>query len=922
MIIVFNSVNLRLIRVVIKKKLYFFFCFLLSLQVLFFAQVKLRFDHLSIQDGLSQASITSILQDSRGYMWFGTQDGLNRYNGYEFKVFKFNPADLSTISDNSILKVFEDSSNNLWIATLNGLNLYNRKTETFTRYFLKEGNNYNKMNQFSSIIEDNYSNLWIGSRWKGLIQFNLKTKKWIMYDNNKNNPNSLNNDQVLTLSKGYNNEIWIGTNGGGLNRYDHKIKKFTSYKNQPENPLSISNNIIRTIYIENKNKIWIGTQGGGLNIFNPEKNVFKKFVPDKPLDTRHPFYNWVSKIFIDSSNTVWVGNAFGGIIKIISFEEGKYINYRHNNLYKYSLSDDTINDIIEDKTGNIWIGTYLKGISILKKQKQQFSHFYINGNFKIINKANSFFEDANTLWYGTLGPLIKYDKNNVKTSRIKYFYPDNKKPASLSGTLINSIYRDVNNNLWVATNNGLNRFNDIDETFIKYLPDKTNKKTISGKYISCITEDAENNLWIGTYYGGLNRYFPFKDEFKRFKNDKTKHESIGSNNITSISNDYKNKDILWIGLNAKGLDRFDSKTGKFKHFVNIHEDRNSISSNFVLSVFTSEAYPSIIWVGTWGGGLNKYNTKTDKWTLYTEKNGLCNNTVYGILEDSNNNLWLSSINGLSMFNPIIEKFNNYYVEDGLQSNEFNMNAFHKGKSGNLYFGGINGFTIFKPEKIKKNNCIPRIVLTSFKKFNKEFKTKPVISELDKIVLTYYDNVFSFEFASLDYNNPKKNKYSYKLEGFSKEWIDVDASERVANFTNIPHGKYIFRVKGTNNDEIWNERGTSIRLIILPPFWQTLWFKTLIFFIAFVGVYYIHRNRTKRLTIKLERENKINSLCIDYGITKREKEILDLLLSGKSNNDIVEILPISLGTVKSHIHSIYTKAGVKKRNELYIRFSEL
>ena len=900
--------------------MYAIFSFFFFIPLIFYAEVRIRFDHLTIYDGLSQASVTTIIQDSKGYMWIGTQDGLNRFNGYDFTIFKNDPNDKTTISDNSILKIYEDRTGNIWIATLNGLNQYNRQTETFIRYFFREKSNKKIKSQFISIIEDSYSNLWIGSRRNGLIKFNKKNKNWVRLVNNKNDPDSLSSNNILTLSNGKNGDIWIGTSGGGLNRYDIKKNKFTSYKNKLNDINSISNNTIRAIFFENKNKIWLGTHGGGLNVFDSETEIFNKFIPDKPL-TYNQYYNWITKILKDSTGSIWIGTSFGGIIKIVSFEEGKFINFRHDYLYKYSLCDDTINDINEDRTGNIWIGTHLKGISVLKKQKQQFSHFFISGNSKIINKAKSFFEDDNILWYGTLGPLVKID-NKINSNKTQYYYPDAKKSGSISGVAVNSIYRDKKNNLWFATTNGLNQYNPDTDKFKVYLPDSNNASSISGKYISYITEDADDNLWIGTYNGGLNRYDHSKDGFQSFKKDKHNKDSIGSNDITSIINDPENKNILWIGSYSNGLDRFDRKTEKFEHFIHDPEDRNSISSNFVLSVHVSKKYPSIIWVGTWGGGFNKYNRGKNKWTLYTEKNELCNNTVYGILEDNDNKLWLSTINGLAKYDPETEEFKDYYAEDGLQSNEFNMCAYHKGKSGTLYFGGINGFTFFNPEKVKKNNLIPPIVLTSFKKFNKEVKLGKTISELKEIVLRHEDNVFSFEFASLDYNNSKKNKYSYKLEGFNKEWINANYSERVANFTNIPHGTYYFRVKGTNNDGLWNEKGVSIRIIILPPFWKTLWFKMFVFFLIVSCIYFIHRKRMKKLTVKLERENKINALCVNYGITKREKEVLDLILSGKSNNQIIEILSISSGTVKSHTHNIYNKAGVNKRNELYIKFSEL
>ncbi len=909
------------LKIVKKFKLIYLFFFLNIFYVYFFGQVNARFDHLSIYDGLSQSSVLSILQDSRGYMWIGTQDGLNRYDGYNFKVLKHNTNNTSTISSNYILKIFEDRSDRIWIATANGLNLFSRKTETFSRFYFRDNDSINSKILLRTIIEDKASNLWIGTGNNGLIKFDPKTKKWVRYINNPEDSNSLTNNRILALCEGDKGEIWIGTKGGGLNRFDPKTGNFVVFKNQLNDVNSLSNNIVTSILNENSKRLLVGTSGGGINIYNKLNGQFKPFIIDKD-DSRHSLYKWIESIYKDKEGIIWIGTNFGGLMKIISLNKGTFIHYKNNYLDKYSLIDDTIMAITEDKSGNIWFGTYLKGISIFKKQKQNFSHFYLKGTSKMHNMIRGIYEESDdVLWYGTLGSLIKYDRNIKSGDKIIYYNYDPKNPDSISGGGINCIYKS-RESIWIGTTNGLNLFDRKTGKFKKYLRKNEDDKSIGSNTITNITEDFENNIWIGTINGGLNRYNHTSDDFTRFKIDPKNKMSIGSNSIEMIVNDYYDKDILWIGFSIKGLDRFDRRTGKFEHFIHDPKDRKSISTNYVLSVLSSRDNSEIVWVGTWGGGLNKFNKKTKKWVLYTEKNGLSNNTVYGILEDENNKLWLSTIKGISMFDTKTEEFKNYYEEDGLQSSEFNMYSSYRGESGLMYFGGINGFSFFNPKKIKKNLNIPSIIITAFKKSNKLVDLNESLSEIDEILLSYKDNVFSFEFAALEYTNPGNNKYAYKLEGFNKDWIYTDADNRVANFTNIPHGTYLFRVKGANNDNIWNKKGISIRLIISPPFWKTIWFKLILMSLFIVLIYYFHRLRLKKLTIKLQRENAINKLCLNYGISKREKEILDLVLSGKNNNEIVEKLSISIGTVKSHVHSIYNKVDVKKRNELYIKFSEV
>lgn len=320
-----------------------------------------------------------------------------------------------------------------------------------------------------------------------------------------------------------------------------------------------------------------------------------------------------------------------------------------------------------------------------------------------------------------------------------------------------------------------------------------------------------------------------------------------------------------------------------------------------------------------GGGLNRFNRKLKKWEVFTEKNGLSNNYIYGILSENNKHLWLSTNSGLSKFNIETKKFTNYFEEDGLQGNEFNGGSYYKDKNGYLYFGGLNGFSYFKPENIKKNKNKPPIILTGFKKFNKEFKLKAPISHTKEIVLSYKDIVFSFEFSALDYNNPLKNAYAYKLEGFNKDWIYTDANNRVATFTNIPHGTYIFRVKGSNNDGVWNEKGMGLKIVVLPPFWKTWWFKTILVLLISVLLFLLHKRRVKKTQAKLKRDITVSELCINYNISKREKEVVDLLLLGKSNKEIEDDLFISIGTVKNHIYNIFKKVDVKNRNELFLKF---
>ena len=905
----------------IKKLVFIVLFFIFGL--LIFSQENVRFDHLSIEEGLSQVTVRSIIQDKMGYMWFATEDGVNRYNGYEFTVFKNEIDNPFSISNNIATIIYEDSYGFIWVGTRDGLNRFDPETDQFQRFFTTREIGKNQRNSINIIYEDKNKLLWVGTSRRGLLKYDPKTKKWKRFLNDLKDKNSLGNNTVTDICEDNSKKIWIGT-VNGLDKFNPDTGFFSHYRNQADDQYSLSNNRITSIIRNGKDDLLIGTWGGGINILSTDTGKFEQFRPEKNSTNnkdKYPYLNWSRTIFKDEKGEIWVGTANGGLIKILSFKKGLYEQYRFKAHKKYSLSGESIIAITEDRSGNLWIGSEINGINIFKDQKQQFSHFKIDNILNLGNSISGFFKETNdVLWYGTKAALARYDKRKQWENRTKYFYRIPDKNTTIGSSSINVIYKDSFKNLWVGTNGGgLNRFDYKTEDFVRYRNIPGNIKSISDNQIFCVIEDQNTNLWIGTSNGGLNMYKRNTNDFIQYKKDINITNSIGSNNIGTIVNDIKEKDILWVGTRNSGIDRFDSKLKSFSHFRHIDGEINSLSSNKVSTIYIASGSPDILWIGTHDGGLNKYSKKSKKWTLYTEKNGLANNCIYGILEDNKNNLWISTNNGLSKFKIVKETFTNYFEEDGLQGNEFNSFSFYKDKDGLMYFGGLNGFTYFLPDNIKTNKNIPQIVLTDFKKFNKKIKLNVPVSKIKNIKLTYKDIVFSFEFAALEYTNSKKNKYAYKLVGFNKDWIYTGAENRVATFTNIPHGSYIFKVKASNNDRIWNEKGITVNIIISPPFWKTWWFKSILAVTFLFLLFFLHKKRVKIIQTKLKREITVNELCINYNISKREKEVIDLLLLGKSNKEIEDNLFISIGTVKNHIYNIFKKLNVNNRNELFLKF---
>ncbi len=877
-----------------------------------------RFDHLTINDGLSQSSVQSICQDSRGFVWMATQEGLNRYDGYSFKVFKNIPHDSTSLSDNFVTSVFEDSRKNLWVATVNGLNLFDRNTETFLRFFMKDS--LGKRATIFKLVEDLEGNIWLAVARNGLIRFNPDKRKWKRFFHQKRADSKEDLRRMSALAVDKERGIWFGVINRGLYHFDPRTGKLLAFRNRLADQNSLPHNLINCILPDAKNRIWIGTNGGGLSCLDQQNKTFRHFKP-REVDRRDTFHQYISTIIQDRSGTIWAGTHFGGVMKILSIDTGQMVRYGHDDLDECSIADNAILDIFEDRTGNLWFGTSLDGVSIFKHQKQQFSHFFLAREARELNMISGIYEMGDdSLWIGTIGGLIRFKGNENNHSQHKVYYHDPEDPLSISGHSVASIYRDSRHRLWFGTSRGLSRYREETDQFERFSHDPDDDRSISHNSVASIMEDVDKQIWIGSKFGGLDRYDENTGRFKRFP--AAGRSGLGSIGIELVITDRSNPDLLWLGMHYGGINRFNRKTGTVTSFSHDPKNLNSISSDTVLTMTQSERDPDLLWIGTWGGGLNCYHQKSGTWKRYDEADGLCNNTIYGILEDKQGFLWISTIRGLSRMDPRTESFRNFYKTDGLQSNEFNIHSSHVGSSGRFYFGGINGMTSFMPDQIRENRLPPPVVITSFKKFNREFRLPVSVTEIDEITLSYRDNVFSFAFSALDFSNSEKNRYAYKLEGFHQKWIYCDARERVANFTNIPHGQYIFRVIGSNNDAVWNRSGASIRLIITPPFWKTIWFKLFISLLLLSGIFMLHRIRLKKLTAKLERQNAINDLCLTFSISKREKEVLGHILDGKTNNEIVDILGISMGTVKSHIHSIYTKTGVKKKNELYIKFSGL
>lgn len=766
-------------------------------------------------------------------MWFGTQDGLNKYDGYKFTVYKHDPLDSLSLSENFIHTILEDSKGNLWIGTDNGLNKFDTKKRTFKSYKFNPSDPTSISNSAVwSILEDKEGILWIGTADAGLNKLEFidsKTGK-AKFKRFTTNPTSGLNSIINTIYEDKDGTLWIGSSTDGLNKFDRKTGRFTTFQNRPSDNNSISNNCVWTISEDNKGFLWVGTNDG-LNKLNKLTGEFQRYTNSS--DRNSLSHNTIKKIYFDKEDRLWIGTLGGGLN--LFTESNKTFEHFNNITYNpSSLNSDIIHSILEDRQGILWVGTD-NGISRFDRHKQNFSHYEkLSGSENTLssNVIWSLLRDGSFIWAGTSEGLDKYDREKEI-----YSHYQRKGFKNNTNKSIYSLYKDRSGKLWIGTDDGLYFFKNgkIEKLNINKKFDEQNVKRVYS-----ILEDSKNNLWVGTKEG---LFIIGGDKKNSTFISAGVNPYLTNNVIRSIFEDSKGN--IWLGTNGGGLNKVQLKEpGNYnlenitlKSYQSSNDGKAGLNNNIILSIYEDPS--GSLWLGTYGGGLNSFNPGTGKASYLTEKDGLSNNVVYSILPDKQGQLWMSTNKGISRYNPADKTFRNFYKNDGLQSNEFNIGAAYKAQDGELLFGGINGFNTFYPERIKSNPTPPEIVITDFQIFNKSVKVgknsllEQDVAETDSINLSYKENLFSFEFAALHYSFPEKNSYAYMLEGFDDEWNYV-GNRRIAIYTKLDPGTYTFKVKGTNSDGVWNEAGASVRIVISPPFWKT-WLFRISVVLAFLGL---------------------------------------------------------------------------------------
>lgn len=791
-----------------------------------------RFNQISTSEGLSQDIVKAIVQDRKGFMWFGTEDGLNRYDGYFIRVYKNSRRDTTSISHNDIHHIFEDSRQRLWVGTGDGLNLFDRNNEGFRRF-----------------------------------------------NNDPGNPRSISHNGVTRMCEDTRGNLWVGTHNG-LNRFEEQSHAFVRYFHDPRDSTTINSNNINSVLLDKSGTLWVATDNG-FCMFDEKRNRFVRYL----YAHRSVNPSNVTSLYEDRSGTIWVARTQQSLWRLDPARKRLEpvpvpVDMRPSfSVRSRSLGDAVVEGIAEDAHGFIWIG-HFRGLDIYDARTKTYSHFFIHADASagLGGRVMVVYRDkVGMMWLGTYQKgVYRYDPNRQK---FHLYSNDPLSENSVSNNYVSAVFEDKSGTVWIGTERGLDRLDAMTNTFSHFRHNPTDPGSIGSNQVNAILEDRNGSLWVGGTGGSASNLDRFDVKQKRFVHYPVKsvrslledrngelwaglmdESNTGENLIrmdrkrnivarysvpgTGVWCIYEDRDgDIWLGGQYCCLNKFDRRTNRFFQFEVNPNDTTGLSSGAVRTIHQDDA--GNMWLGTWSGGMYKYDMRANRFARFFEHDGLPSNYVKGILADSSGNLWIATEKGISRFDPKTLTFRNFTTEDGLQGDRFLSGSCFKTRDGRMYFGGTNGLNVFHPDSIRDNPNIPPVVITNFKVFDKQVVLPQSISMTKVLDLLYSQDFFSFEFVALDYTAPQRNQYSYMLERFDRDWVEA-GTRRYAAYTGVPPGEYVFRVRGSNNDGIWNNDGAAVRIVIAPPFWRTWWFTVLAVMTVAALLYSLYRYRVYQL----------------------------------------------------------------------------
>lgn len=808
------------------------------------------FERLSLRQGLSQSIIEAILQDRRGFLWFATEDGLNRWDGYRFTVFRNSVADPRSLSSNDLKCLAEDRSGALWVGTFEGgLNRFDPATGSATAYRHDPADPGSlPANTVRALLEDRDGRIWVGTQGGGLARLDPRSGRFERFRHDPHAPDSLAHDDVRALLVDAGGTLWVGTWGGGLDRFDPARQAFVQVTAEGGGPGSA---FVGALLEDRSGTLWVGTNGDGLLARDAarERLVRSPRVGALPSGV-------VKGLAEDHDGSLWVATDRGGLVRL-DLRSGATTVHRHDPSAPGTLATDRVWSVFEDRSNVLWVGTYGGGLNTLDLGRKRFLHVRHDPRDPSSLGHDivwSFHEDEDgTVWIGTdSAGLQRWDRRRGTFHAYRH---DPRDPGSLAHDAVRVVFGDSAGRLWIGTNGGgLDRLDRGTGRFEHHRHDPSDPESLAHDELRSVYEDRSGTLWVGTYGSGLDRLDRDSGRFVHYRHDPANPRSLSNDFVRCVLEDGRGG--LWVGTQGGGLNRLDRATGAFTRWRANPSDPGSLSNDYAFALHEDRA--GALWVGTFGGGLNRLDRSTGKFTRFTAREGLSSDSVYGMLEDERGRLWVSSTRGLTTFDPRDASFHVWDSRDGLQSEEFNGGAFYRSARGEMFFGGINGFNAFFPAEIEVSTRAAPVVLTSLLLSNRPVAPGQrvggrtlldrFVTYADEVVLSYLDDVVSIEFAALHFAAPEKNRYAYRLDGFDHDWIGAGADRRVATYTDLSPGTYLFRVKAANPDGVWGSEEARLRIVVTPPLWGTWWFRLAAALALGAAVAYALRRRLRTVAM--------------------------------------------------------------------------
>ena len=896
-----------------------FFCNVLVAQKGYF------FESITINNGLPHSTVYRIIQDKKGFMWFGTQRGLIRYDGYECRLFGQTQVGSMGFFGKSVHALFEDKKGNLWVGTHSG-DLCMRDALTGTFQYLTDTTTFKALvdKRIQAIYEDNSGKIWVGTLDDGLIVYDPKTRT-TQHFNQENS--QLSNNAVFAFAQDKSGRMWVATTGEGINYFDTTSNSFKQlYADVPN-----LNGYQKTLLLDGKDNLWIGSDGTGLYQMSLMTNLFQHFDGQNGLNS-----NAVLGLAMTKDNNLLIATDGGGF-NVFKPETNTFLAYKNNNSTSGNLNTNALYDVCIDRNDNVWVATFNGGVNVHKAHQIRFDYYTHTGNQsnELSNRSVlGLYQTADgNIWLGTDGGgLNVFDRKNNRFATIT-------NPNKVQNTVVKTIFEDKQKRLWLGYfNGGLALYDRQKGSFKHYLSNPNDPLSISNNSVWSIAADPSGKLWVGTVGNGVNLFDPETGQFQRFLYNEADPTTLSHNGIMVVCADKKGS--IWIGTEHSGLNLYNRDKKNFTRFQHRSNDPLSISSDYIRAIF--EDSRGRLWIATESGGLNQW-LGDGKFKHFSARNGLISDAIMGISEDRDGLLWLSALEGVSRFDTDKESFHNFRFNktlDGM-SNQFNQAAVLRTLDGEMMFGGINGLNIIRPEVIAPNNVKPTVVLTDFKVFdvsaasgilpNGRVIFQGDISQVHNIQLSYLDNAFSIAFSALDFTESSRNQYAFKMEGFDKDWRYSTANQRLVTYTNLDAGTYTFHVRGTNSSGEWSDNEAAVKITITPPFWKTIWFKSLIFLLATGLVFlafriYLERRETILHQRVLESEQAVLSLQnekLETEIETKNNELMSTAVQMAHKNELLLGIKDNLESIKTAPEAERLKSlrGLKRTLEAEIENKE-